>query len=222
MKITLFLSLLLSITACANTVSNSSDNTNSDTEKVESQQLKFPVPDGMKTAYFASGCFWCAEAIFESVQGVSEVVNGYSGGHTKNPTYEDNNTGKTGHAESIEVIYDPEVIDYSTLIDVYFGSQNPTQVSGQGPDQGSQYRSIIFYQNPEEEKIAKDKKSELEEKTGKEVAAEVVPFEKFWQAEDYHQDYEKTHPGNPYIQNVSIPRIEAFKKKFPNLLKAGE
>lgn len=218
MKFTIVLALLMSFTACANAGSESAANT-SDSAKSESQKLTFPVPDGMKTAYFASGCFWCAEAIFESVRGVHEVVNGYAGGHTKNPTYEASNTGKTGHAESIEVIYDPQVIDYSTLIDVYFGSQNPTQVNGQGPDHGSQYRSIIFYQNPEEQKIAESKKSALEKKLGEDVAAEIVPFEKFWQAEDYHQDYEKNNPNNPYIQNVSIPRINRFKEKYPNLLK---
>lgn len=219
MKFTFALALLASITACANTTSDITNNSNSESERVESQQLTFAVPDGMKTAYFASGCFWCAEAIFESVKGVSEVVNGYSGGHTKNPTYEDSNTGKTGHAESVEVIYDPDVVSFATLIDVYFGSQNPTQVDGQGPDHGSQYRSIIFYQTPEEKNIIDSKKAALQQKLGETVAAEVMPFEKFWQAEDYHQNYEKTHPGNPYIQNVSIPRIKAFEEKFPDLIK---
>jgi peptide-methionine (S)-S-oxide reductase len=175
----------------------------------------------MANAYFASGCFWCVEAVYESLKGVSEVVNGYAGGHTKNPTYEESNTGETGHAEAVKVMYDPSVIDFATLIDVYFGSQDPTQVNGQGPDRGSQYRSIIFYQNDKQKKIIEEKKQALAKKLDEEIAAEVMPFEKFWKAEEYHQDYEAQHPGSGYIQNVSIPRLNRFKKKFPELLKDG-
>jgi len=174
---------------------------------------------GETYAYFASGCFWCVEAVFESVKGVSEVISGYAGGHTQNPTYESSNTGKTGHAEAVKVIYDPSVVSFSTLVDVYFGSQNPTQVNGQGPDNGSQYRSIIFYENEEELKIIKQKKTALASKLNDNIAAEVMPFEKFWKAEDYHQDYEKLHPDNPYIRRISVPRLKKFKKKFPNILK---
>ena len=115
----------------------------------------------LKKAYFASGCFWCVEAIYENVSGVKEVINGYAGGHTKNPTYESSNTGKTGHAEAVEVIYNPEKVSYSSLVDVYFGSQNVTQINGQGPDNGSQYRSIIFYQNEQEQKIINYKKKNI-------------------------------------------------------------
>lgn len=172
-------------------------------------------------AYFASGCFWCVEAVYESLRGVKEVISGYSGGHTKNPTYEESNTGKTGHAESVEVIYDPEVISFSSLVDVYFASQDPTQVNGQGPDKGSQYRSIIFYQNDAEKQIIEEKKAALAKELNATIAAEVMPFEKFWVGEDYHQNYEKLHPENPYIQHVSIPRLNRFKKKYPELLKEG-
>lgn len=174
---------------------------------------------GLQRAYFASGCFWCVEAIYESVKGVKEVISGYSGGHTKNPTYESSNTGTTGHAEAVEVIYDPEVVSFAALVDVYFGSQDPLQVNGQGPDRGSQYRSIIFYQSAKEREIIEDKKADLEKKLGQKVAAEVKAFEKFWVAEDYHQNYERLHPYNPYIRNVSIPRLNRFKSKFPSLLK---
>jgi peptide-methionine (S)-S-oxide reductase len=177
------------------------------------------LQEGMKAAYFASGCFWCVEAIYESVKGVDESISGYAGGHTENPTYESSNTGRTGHAESVKVIYDPEAVSFATLVDVYFGSQNVTQVNGQGNDIGSQYRSIIFYQNAEERAIIDKKKAELEAKLGVKVAAEVMPFEKFWIAEEYHQDYEKRNPNNPYIQNVSIPRLNRFKERFPELLK---
>ncbi len=181
---------------------------------------RLPVKGADAKAYFASGCFWCAEAIFESVKGVKDVISGYSGGHTKNPTYEDSNTGTTGHAEAIEVIYDPSVVNFSTLVDVYFGSQDPLQVNGQGPDMGSQYRSILFYSNQEEKGIIDAKKKQMSETLGATIAAEVAPFKKFWMAEDYHQDYEEHHPENPYIRNVSIPRMNKFKAKFPELLKS--
>jgi peptide-methionine (S)-S-oxide reductase len=170
-------------------------------------------------AYFASGCFWCVETIYESVKGVEEVFSGYSGGHTKNPTYESSNTGRTGHAEAVEVIYDPEVVSFKTLVDVYFGSQDVTQQNGQGPDIGSQYRSIIFYQNPEEKKIIDQKIEALSKDYDRPIAAEVKKFDKFWMAEEYHQDYKINNPNNPYIRNVSVPRFTRFKVRFPELLK---
>ena len=176
--------------------------------------------DGFKRAYFASGCFWCVEAIYESLNGVEESISGYSGGHTKNPTYESSNTGKTGHAEAVEIIYNPNIISFKLLVDVYFGSQNISQVNGQGNDRGSQYRSIIFYQNTEEKNIIANKIKALQkENPDIKVAAEVMPFQKFWIAEKYHQDYERLHPNNSYIQNVSIPRLKRFQNKFPELLK---
>jgi peptide-methionine (S)-S-oxide reductase len=181
--------------------------------------VEVPMQDNMAKAYFASGCFWCVEAVYESVNGVKEVISGYSGGHTENPTYEASNTGKTGHAEAVEVIYDPKVVSFESLVKVYYGSQNPTQVNGQGPDNGSQYRSIIFYQNQEQKTIIEKVSAEVAKSYDKPLAAEIVPFQKFWMAEDYHQNYERSHPENPYIQNVSIPRLEKFKKKFPDLLK---
>lgn len=181
--------------------------------------IEVPLQNDKARAYFASGCFWCVEAIYESVKGVDEVISGYAGGHTKNPTYASSNTGKTGHAEAVEVIYNPDIVSFSTLVDVYFGSQNPTQVNGQGPDKGSQYRSIIFYQNDEQKKIIESKKDALAKKLHATIATEVYPFTKFWKAEAYHQDYEKHHPEDPYVQNVSIPRLNRFKAKFPQLLK---
>tara|TARA_B100000586_G_scaffold249479_1_gene207438 strand:- start:4532 stop:5194 length:663 start_codon:yes stop_codon:yes gene_type:complete len=188
-------------------------------EIANAKPVEVPLENGMAKAYFASGCFWCVEAVYESVKGVKEAVSGYSGGHTKNPTYEQSNTGRTGHAESVEVIYDPKVVSFETLVKVYFGSQNPTQVNGQGPDHGSQYRSIIFYQNEQQKQTIEKIKAEVAKNYDKPIAAEILPFQKFWIAEDYHQDYEKYHPENPYIQKVSIPRINRFKKKFPELLK---
>ncbi|WP_298525273.1 peptide-methionine (S)-S-oxide reductase MsrA [uncultured Christiangramia sp.] len=209
-----FISLVL--LACGN------QNTQQSVTKPEianATPVEVEMQDGMKKAYFASGCFWCVEAIYESIEGVDEVISGYSGGHTKNPTYEESNTGRTGHAEAVEVIYDPEVVDFKTLVQVFFGSQNPTQVNGQGPDNGSQYRSIVFFQTEEQKNIINEVKTEVAKDYQKPLAAEILPFQKFWVAEDYHQNYEANNPQNPYIQNVSIPRLNRFKEKFPDILK---
>ncbi len=193
------------------------------TAQANQTPVEVPVENGMARAYFASGCFWCVEAIYESVKGVEESISGYSGGHTENPTYEASNTGRTGHAEAVEIIYNPEIVSFATLVDVYFGSQNVTQVNGQGPDRGSQYRSIIFYQNEEQKQIIDEKVKEQEKIYGEgKVAAQILPFQKFWKGEGYHQDYEKNHPYNPYIQNVSIPRLKRFQEKFPQLIKEGQ
>jgi|TARA_R110002020_G_scaffold63136_1_gene168257 peptide-methionine (S)-S-oxide reductase len=201
-----------------------SSNENNKKAEMQAQNTQTPVEvpsqNGLEKAYFASGCFWCVEAIYESVQGVQESISGYSGGHTENPTYESSNTGRTGYAEAVEIIYDPNVVSFKQLVDVYFGSQNVTQVNGQGPDNGSQYRSIIFYQNDAQKQIIDTKIAELEKEYGEgNVAAQVLPFQKFWIAEGYHQNYERNNPNNPYIQNVSIPRLRKFQKKFPQLLK---
>ncbi len=175
---------------------------------------------GLAKAYFASGCFWCVEAVYESVKGVKESISGYAGGHTKNPTYESSNTGRTGHAEAVEIYYDPEIVPFSTLVDVYFGSQNITQKNGQGPDHGSQYRSIVFYQNEQQRKVIEEKIAQLNlQLHPKKVAAEVKPFDTFWVGEDYHQNYEKLHPNAGYIRAVSKPRLKRFQEKFPHLIK---
>lgn len=217
-----FLIISLLLFSLTNSCQNSTEkNKDLESEKQNNiSAIEVPEENGLKKAYFASGCFWCVEAIYESVYGVEEAISGYAGGHTENPTYESSNTGTTGHAEAVEVIYDANKVSFSSLVDVYFGSQNVKQVNGQGPDRGSQYRSIIFYQNEEQKNIIEEKIVALNKKLGnEEVAAEVYPFERFWQAEGYHQDYEENNPTNPYIQNVSIPRLNEFKEKFPELLK---
>lgn len=176
---------------------------------------------GLTKAYFASGCFWCVEAVYESVKGVAEAVSGYAGGSSLNPTYQAIGTGKTGHAETVEVYYDAEVVSFETLLTVFFGSGDPTTLNRQGPDRGTQYRSIIFYQN-DAEKLAIEKKiAELEEAQvfNKPIVTEVKTFEKFYAAEDYHQDYERLNPHNPYVKSVSIPRLKKFQKQFPDLLQ---
>ncbi|MBU2020334.1 MAG: peptide-methionine (S)-S-oxide reductase MsrA [Bacteroidetes bacterium] len=171
-------------------------------------------------AYFASGCFWCVEAVFESVIGVAEVESGYSGGTEKNPSYELICTGRTRHAEAVKVYYDNKKISYEQLLVVFFDSHNPETLNQQGPDKGPQYRSMIFYQNElEKTAIQKYIKQLRANQTFKNITTEVVPLDVFYMAEDYHQDYERNHPNNSYVRAVSIPRIEAFKKKHPELLK---
>ncbi|MFT4670140.1 MAG: peptide-methionine (S)-S-oxide reductase [Ulvibacter sp.] len=219
-KFTLLFAVLTLFTQTSCLSSNNKDKESETIAQSELTPIQVPLQNGLARAYFASGCFWCVEAIYESVKGVKESISGYSGGHTKNPSYEASNTGRTGHAEAVEIIYDPKVISFEKLVIIYFGSQNITQVNGQGPDRGSQYRSIIFYQNDDEKKII-DKiiaglNTQLE---GQTVAAEVLPFQKFWIGEEYHQNYEKNNPYNSYIIGVSLPRLLKFQQKFPELLK---
>lgn len=172
-------------------------------------------------AVFAAGCFWHEEALFESVKGVKEAVSGYAGGHTQNPSYESIESGNTGHAESVMVYYDPSVISYDKLLKVYFAGQNPTQVNGQGPDLGTQYRSIAFYNNDSEKKQIEDyiKQMNTSGKYKAPIAAQVIPLKKFWEAEDYHQDFISHNPNQGYVQHVSIPEIKHFQKEYPEMIK---
>jgi peptide-methionine (S)-S-oxide reductase len=220
MKKSLTISVLVLLVALQAACQNSNKkNTHSENQKTI-EPVQAESEDGFKRAYLASGCFWCVEAIYESVKGVEESISGYSGGHSDNPTYEKSNTGQTGHAEAVEIIYNPKIISFKQLVAIYFGSQNISQLNGQGNDRGSQYRSIIFYQNEEEKKIINDKIEALyQENKNRIVAAEVMPFQKFWKGEEYHQNYERLNPNNSYIQNVSIPRLKRFQKQFPELLK---
>ncbi|HEV8081791.1 MAG TPA: peptide-methionine (S)-S-oxide reductase MsrA [Chitinophagaceae bacterium] len=172
-------------------------------------------------ATFAAGCFWHEEALFESVKGVKEAVSGYAGGHTQDPSYESIESGNTGHAESVMVYYDPSVISYDKLLKVYFAGQDPTQVNGQGPDMGTQYRSIAFYNNDSEKKQIEDyiKQMNGSGKYKAPVAAQVMPLKKFWVAEDYHQDFIAHNPNQGYVQHVSIPEIKHFQKEYPEMVK---
>ena len=167
-------------------------------------------------AYFASGCFWCVEAIYESIPGVKESISGYSGGHSEFVNYPLSNTGATGHAEAVAIYYDADKVTFKELVDIYFASQNIEQVNGQGPDRGSQYRSILFYANDEEQKVINEAIKKLTAQ-GYDVAAEVQEFSEFFVGEDYHQDYKKNNPNHPYIKNVSNTRYERFKKKYDQM-----
>ena len=177
--------------------------------------------NNLNKAYFASGCFWCVEAIYESIKGVKEVYSGYAGGKTKYPTYKQIGTGLTNHSESVEIIYDESIVSFKTLVEVFFGSHDPTTINRQGPDYGSQYRSIAFYSNKNEKEIIENHIIELKkDKIFKsQIVTEVKAFKVFYYAEEYHQDYKKKNPNNPYVKAVSIPRLNRFKNKYPYLLK---
>ncbi|MBS1495888.1 MAG: peptide-methionine (S)-S-oxide reductase MsrA [Bacteroidetes bacterium] len=167
-------------------------------------------------ATFSEGCFWHAEIVFQSLVGVRDAVSGYAGGHTKNPSYEDVATGTTGHAETVNVYYDPSKISFQTLVRAFFASQDPTEINRQGNDVGTEYRSIAFYRTAGEKKIIDEeiKKINDSKQYSNKVATEVVPFTKFYKAENYHQEYISHHPENPYVQNVSIPDFNRFKARF--------
>ena len=189
-------------------------------KKQGNQQAIYTPQEHTKVAYFACGCFWWVEAIFESVNGVEEAVSGYAGGNTLNPTYEKIGTGKTGHAEAVAVYYNPKKVSFETLVTVFFGSHDPTTVNGQHPDYGTQYRSIAFYKTAEEKQIIDNAINKLNKDVynGK-IVTEVKELKRFYKAEEYHQDFEKRNPNQSYVKAVSVPRLNRFKKKFPELLK---
>lgn len=174
----------------------------------------------MKTAVFGGGCFWCTEAVFQMLKGVSKVESGYAGGKVANPTYERVSSGTTGHAEVIRVTYDPSIISYEDLLTVFFGSHDPTTPNRQGADVGEQYRSVIFYGSEEEkataERIAKEIQDSLTD--GTRVVTQIEPLEEFYKAEDYHQNYFKTNTSAPYCQLVIEPKIEKVRKRFAQLV----
>lgn len=180
--------------------------------------------ENMSKAYFASGCFWCVETIYESLDGVKEVYSGYAGGSTINPNYYQVMSGKTGHAEAIEIIYDSNKVSFDTLLKVFFDSHNPTTPNRQGPDYGTQYRSIAFYNNEDEKNKIINYINFLSTSSifGKNIITEIKEIDKFYYAEEYHQDYEKKNPNNPYVQNVSIPRFNKFKQKASNYIKVKD
>jgi len=186
------------------------------TSKVEITPSK-----GKAAAVFASGCFWCTVHIFEAVQGVDSAIAGYAGGNTKNPTYREVGSETTGHAESVMVYYDPKIISYEELLNVFFLSQDPTTPDQQGPDRGSSYRSAIFFETPEQHILAKNAIDKYN-KSGmfkNPIVTEVKKLDAFYRAEEYHQHYILINPNDGYVQNVSIPRFNLFKAKYKGKLK---
>lgn len=172
-------------------------------------------------ATFAEGCFWHSEIVFQSLVGVRDAVSGYAGGTGKNPDYEKVSTGKTGHAETVQVYYDSSKISYKTLVDAFFASMDPTQLNRQGNDEGTEYRSIAFYRNQDEKAIVDAAIKQLTDskKYKRKIVTEVVPFTKFYEAEDYHQEYIYHHPDNSYVSGVSIPDFLRFKAEFKGNFK---
>ncbi len=171
-------------------------------------------------AVFGGGCFWCTEAIFKMLKGVSSVLPGYAGGEIENPTYEQVSSGNTGHTECAKVEFDPMEVTYKDLLTVFFGSHDPTTLNRQGNDVGSQYRSAIFYTTPIQKEVAKNFIKELNESTpeGRPIVTEVLPLDKFYDAEEYHKDYYSRNEGAPYCELVINPKLEKLQKDFDSLL----
>lgn len=186
------------------------------------KEIKIPGPEKKQpgvteaVATFAEGCFWHAEIVFQSLVGVRDAVSGYAGGHTDNPDYETVSTGKTGHAESVQVYYDPAKISYETLVAAFFASMDPTTTDRQGNDAGSEYRSIAFYRTEKEKQVilAEIARINASKKYRDKVVTQVIPFQRFYPAENYHQEYISNHPDNGYVQHVSLPDFRRFKKEF--------
>jgi peptide-methionine (S)-S-oxide reductase len=176
----------------------------------------------VETATFGTGCFWCTEAIFEQLNGVVKVVSGYMGGEVKNPTYKEVCTGETGHAECVQVVYEPSKISYDELLKVFFQVHDPTSLNRQGADVGTQYRSAIFYHSPEQKEKAEYYKNELDKSAAydKAIVTEITPASAFYVAEDYHQEYYQNNKNtNPYCSIVIRPKLEKFQKVFAGKLK---
>lgn len=175
-----------------------------------------------ETVVFAGGCFWGIQAVFEHVKGVTRATAGYSGGTARNPNYEEVSTGETGYAESVEVVYDPSKVTFGQLLKVFFSvAHNPTELNRQGPDEGTQYRSVIFYETSEQEHIARAYVDQLTQAHtySDRIVTQIVPFKSFYHAEAYHQDYLVKHPDNPYIVINDLPKIANLKHQFPSLYK---
>lgn len=193
------------------------------TSEVESKELikTNTIQQTMDTITFGAGCFWCVEAIFSDLNGVEKVVSGYAGGSVKNPSYKEVCTGSTGHAEVCQILYNPEIITYQELLEVFWQVHDPTTLNRQGGDVGTQYRSAIFYHNEEQRKVAEEFKATLnQEKVYPDpIVTEITAFTNFYPAEDYHQDYFELNGENPYCKSVVRPKVEKFRKVFNDKLK---
>jgi len=177
---------------------------------------------GTQTAVLAGGCFWCTEAVFEGVNGVSKVISGYSGGEAADADYKSVSAGRTSHAEAIEITYDPEKITYGQILKIFFAvAHDPTQLNRQGPDWGKQYRSAIFYANDEQKRVPEAYIHQLNEAKvfDKPIVTELAPLKKFYAAEGYHQDFVKNNPMHPYVIVNSTPKVQKLKKSYPEFVK---
>lgn len=190
-------------------------------EKIQKIFYMDNTSDKYEKATFGSGCFWCTEAVFEAVKGVKEVVSGYAGGGISNPTYREVCSGRTGHAEVVQITYDPNTVSYPELLEIFWKTHDPTTMNRQGADVGEQYRSVIFYHNEEQKNLAEGYKEKLDKSGswGKPIVTEISPLTAFYKAEDEHQDYYAKNPYEGYCQFVIGPKMEKFKKVFSDKLK---
>lgn len=182
-----------------------------------------PDTAGLAKATFAGGCFWCTEAYFERLKGVEAVISGYAGGPEKNPTYEQVSAGLTEHAEAVQVYYHPEQITYPELVEVFFATHDPTTLNRQGPDVGKQYRSIVFYRSAKEKEAVEAyiRKLNASGKYKNKIVTKVQPFQKFWPAEAYHQDYYQHNPNDLYVVQVARPKVKKFEAAYQQKLKTA-
>ncbi|MGH7468098.1 MAG: peptide-methionine (S)-S-oxide reductase MsrA [Longimicrobiales bacterium] len=195
-----------------------------DRVEVDAASLRSPLSARLetRTAVLAGGCFWGIEGVYEHIKGVINVVSGYTGGSDKNPTYEAVSSGRTGHAESVRITYDPVQVSFETLLEVFFHvAHDPTQLNRQGPDVGTQYRSAIFYANDEQARGAREYIERLSKQRAfrDPIVTQVVALEAFYLAEEYHQDYMEHHPNQPYIVYNDRPKVEHLRKQYPKLFK---
>ncbi len=213
---------LLALAACGQTKPNA--------QKSMQTQEKTPIvqtsvnKDGLETATFGAGCFWCVEAVFQQLEGVKTVASGYTGGKIENPTYKQVSAGNSGHAEVIQLTYDPQVVTFAELLEVFWQTHDPTTLNRQGADVGTQYRSAIFYHTPEQQALAEKYKKELDAAGAfnSPIVTEIVPASKFYKAEDYHQNYYNLNSSQPYCSYVITPKLEKLKKVFKDKLKAAK
>ena len=178
---------------------------------------------GQQTVVVSGGCFWGVQAVFQHVKGVTRATSGYSGGTVKNPDYEQVSSGTTGHAESVEIVYDPSKITLGQLLKVFFSvAHDPTELNRQGPDTGTQYRSIIFFSNTDQQRIAQSYVDQLNQSKvfSQPIVTQIVPLKAFYRAEDYHQNYATEHPDNPYIAMFDLPKLKNLQQQFPSLFVA--
>jgi len=178
---------------------------------------------GQETVVVSGGCFWGVQAVFQHVKGVTSATSGYSGGTVKNPNYEQVSSGETGHAESVQIVYDPSKITLGQLLKVFFSvAHDPTELNRQGPDTGTQYRSIIFFSNTDQQRIAQSYVDQLNQSKvfSQPIVTQIVPLKAFYRAEDYHQNYATEHPDNPYIAMFDLPKLKNLQQQFPSLYVA--
>lgn len=207
------LSLLAWITGCGDPSTSGSE---SDVSADSVRTVK-PIGTVNDTATFAGGCFWCIEAVFERVKGVVEVVSGYSGGDEPDPTYNQVGSGVTGHAESVQIYFDSTIVSFETLLDVLFHVTDPTQADGQHPDYGRQYRTAVFYHDARQMRQTQAMITRISGDFKNPIVTEVSAFKFFQLAEAYHQDYVRHNPNDPYVRQWSVPKVEKFRKLYPEL-----